>query len=143
MTISEINELPVLMLAYYGDAVIELMARERIIRSGVADVGKANAVSKRYVTLEAQSDAYARIEPLLTDGETAVFRRARNHRSRIPNHGSAAQYHRSTGMEALFGYLWLAGGADRARELMDIAYPEGSGTEEPAPEAKEADIGEA
>ena len=126
---------------------MELMARERIIRSGVADVGRANAASKRYVTLEAQSDAYARIEPLLTESETAVFRRARNHRSRTPNHGSAAQYHRSTGMEALFGYLWLSGGYDRARELMDTAYPEIPGAETPAGppalSAKEADIGEA
>ncbi len=112
-----------MLLAYYGDAVMELLTREKILRSGVGGLAAANRMSRRYITLEAQSDAYARIEDALSEEEKAVFRRGRNHSSRVPGHGSAAQYHRATGLEALFGLLWLKGGEERARELFEAAYP--------------------
>ena len=113
-----------MMLAYYGDAVIELMVREKLLLNGVADTGEANAISHRYVTLESRSDAFFRIEPLLTESEASVYRRGRNHSSRTPKHGSAAQYHRATGMEALFGFLWLSGSFPRAAELFAAAFPD-------------------
>lgn len=151
-TITTINELPVMMLAYYGDAVMELLVREKLLTSGVANIGAANRMSKNYVTLEAQSDAFSRVEDKLTDWEASVYRRARNHSSRTPSHGSAAQYHRSTGFEAVFGALWLAGEEARARELFAAAYPPDNPDppKEPKPPddlepptGKEADIGEA
>lgn len=64
-----------------------------------------------------------RIFPLLTEEEAAVFRRGRNaHTAR-----SGGDYHRATGLEALFGFLYLNGEIDRLRILFSAA----AGTAEP------------
>ena len=63
----------------------------------------------------------------MNDAEAAVYRRGRNvGHTNTPRSASAAEYRRATGMEALFGWLWLGGdeGRARARELFDIAYEE-------------------
>ena len=58
------------------------------------------------------------ILPRLTEEEAAVFRRGRNaHTAR-----SGGDYHRATGLEALFGYLYLRGETDRIRELFEAAF---------------------
>ena len=60
----------------------------------------------------AQSEALARVEPLLTEEEAAVVRRARNARQTPPRHASIAEYHRATALEALMA---------RLKELMEVA----------------------
>ena len=65
--------------------------------------------------------------PQLSEREAAVYRRARNiGHTNTPRSATPAEYRRATGLEALFGWLWLGGDADhaRARELFDIAYGE-------------------
>ena len=118
---SDLSGLP---LAYMGDAVIELLARRRTLQSGVTDPGKLNELSRAYVTAKVQSDAVERLLPILTEEETDVFHRGRNaHGISAPKSASVGQYRRATGMEALFGYLYLSDRQKRAEELFDIAYP--------------------
>ena len=69
----------------------------------------------------AQSEALARVEPLLTEEEAAVVRRARNARQTPPRHASIAEYHRATALEALMGALYLSGDMARLKELMEVA----------------------
>lgn len=110
-------------LAYLGDAVLELMTRQHLLHSGVSHVGKLNAMALSYVRATAQSDAVERLLPHLDEEETAVYKRGRNaHGVAIPKSASASQYRRATGMEALFGYLYLAGREERMRELFLLAY---------------------
>ena len=92
-------------LAYLGDSVIEVLARERLVSAGIPDSARLNLAAAKYVRATVQSDAVERILPLLDEAEAAVYRRA-------------------TGMEALFGWLWLGGeeGKTRARELFCAAY---------------------
>ena len=113
---------PVLSLAYLGDAVYEVLVRERLVRRGV----KSPSVrSLEYVTAGSQSDAAERILPHLTEEEADLFRRGRNdHHSAVPKHAAPVQYRRATGLEALFGFLYLAGEDGRLRELFAIAFPE-------------------
>mgnify|MGYP000007198417 CR=1 FL=1 len=59
-----------------------------------------------------------RILPLLTEDEKAVFKRGRNaHTGGIPKNQSSADYHYATGLESLFGWLYLKGMTGRINEL--------------------------
>lgn len=110
-------------LAYIGDAVWELMVRERLIESPPG-VGHPCNYSLPYVTAAAQSAALARIEEHLTEEELTVYKRARNCvHGNVPKNASAVDYRRATGLEALVGHLWVTGNFSRARELFDIAFP--------------------
>ncbi len=110
-------------LAYLGDAVLELITRRYLLSTGIIDVGKLNQMALSYVRATAQSEAVERLMPHLTEEETAVFKRGRNaHGIAIPKSASASQYRRATGMEALFGYLYLQGREERMAELFRIGY---------------------
>ena len=65
-------------LAYLGDSVLELIARQYLLSTGVTDVGKLNSLALSYVKATAQSDAMENLLPVLTAEEAAVFRRGRN-----------------------------------------------------------------
>ena len=112
-------------LAYLGDCVIELLVRERLVRQGLASSATLNKKALEYVKATAQAQAMKRLLPLLTDEEAGVFRRGRNiGHTNTPKSATVAEYRSATGMEALFGYLHLAGREERARERFDAAYPE-------------------
>ena len=115
---------PVLTLAYMGDAVIEMLAREYVLKnSGAIKPGQLVKASKAFITLEAQSDAIERILPFLTEEESAVFKRGRNAKSHFsPKHGELIQYRRATGFESLMGYLYLQNKNDRIKFLFLKAY---------------------
>ncbi len=109
--------------AYIGDAVIELLVRRDIV-NGEHPSKHPSDEAVKYVSAAAQSDALARIEDVLTEEERDVFRRARNnyHTSNVPKSATALQYRRSTGFEAVFGYLYLKGDTKRIEELFKTAY---------------------
>ncbi|MHB1152837.1 MAG: Mini-ribonuclease 3 [Eubacteriales bacterium] len=117
------NELNGMALAYLGDAVIELMAREAALKSGITDVGRLNAAVSGFVRATAQSAAVGRIEQLLNEEEKAIYKRGRNtHGMSIPKSASVAEYRRSTGFEALFAYLYLEEKRERMADLFNIAF---------------------
>lgn len=110
-------------LAYLGDAVIELLTRQRLVEKGIHGAGNLNKEALHYVTAVAQSGAIEKLLPILTEKETEVYKRGRNqHSASVPKSASAAQYRRATGFEALFGYLWLTGEHERAKYLFSEAY---------------------
>lgn len=119
------DELTAAALAYLGDSVIEILARERLVREGLSSSASLNAAAARYVRATAQSEAAERVLPKLTEREAAAYRRGRNiGHTNTPRSATPAEYRRATGLEALFGWLWLGGeeGASRARELFCAAY---------------------
>ena len=75
-----------------------------------------------FVTAAKQSKAVENMLPLLTETETEIYKRGRNAKSRVPKSASPADYRRSTGMECLFGYLYLSGNNERIKELFDTAF---------------------
>lgn len=111
-----------LSLAFIGDGVYELLAREFLISQGNAPVGRLHSRTVELVSAAAQSAAYERIAPLLTSEESDIFRRGRNAHSahHCPKHTEPAVYRRATGVEALFGWLYLTGQVGRANELFGI-----------------------
>ena len=112
-------------LAYLGDAVIEICVRERLVRAGVSSSAELNRRALDFVRASAQAQAMKNILPLLTEEEDAVFHRGRNiGHTNTPKSATVAEYRAATGMEALFGYLHLAGRQERIAELFGAAYPE-------------------
>lgn len=112
-------------LAYIGDAVWELIVRQRLATSPTG-AGHPGNYALPYVTAAAQSAAFGRIESVLTDEETAVYKRGRNCvHGNVPKSASPVDYRRATGLEALMGHLWLTGNFDRATELFELAFPDG------------------
>lgn len=108
-------------LAFFGDSVIELLVREYIVRHPNGEPSAPRALE--YVTAVRQSEAVERMIPLLTEEENDVFHRGRNGvHGAIPKSASAAEYRRATGMECVFGALWLCGEYARVRELFAAAY---------------------
>lgn len=110
-------------LAYLGDAVIEVLVRERLVNEGYTSSKALNARALDFVRAPAQAAAMARIAPLLNEEETAVFHRGRNigHTS-TPKSATVSEYRAATGMEALFGYLHMMGEQQRIKELFAVAY---------------------
>lgn len=115
------KELSSLSLAFVGDSVYDLLVREYLLSFGNRHVGELNKDKVAMVCCSAQTKALDNIKPLLTEEEEGVFRRGRNVNVRsVPRNSSLKDYHTATGLEALFGYLYLSGRVDRIRELFDI-----------------------
>ena len=120
-----LNELSAAALAYLGDSVLELLTREHLIAAGLSTAAHLNRAAAAFVTAPAQAEAMKRILPVLTEEESAVFRRGRNNvHSNVPKRASVSEYRTATGMEALFAYLYLKGEQPRIRELFAIGYPD-------------------
>lgn len=113
-------------LSYLGDSVIELCVRSYLVESGLVHSGDLNRASLAFVSATAQAEAVKRILPDLSEDELGVYRRAHNrgHIQNVPRSATVGQYRAATGMEALFGYLYLSGALSRIRELFRIGYPE-------------------
>jgi len=111
-------------LSYFGDAVLEILTRRRLLESGTGDAGELNRMAKKYVTAASQSKAYERIKDTLNEEEQLYFKRGRNHQASVPKSASVAEYRRATGMESMFAYLYLTGKHTRMQELFDRAFPE-------------------
>ena len=125
MDTSRLNpaELSTPSLAYLGDCVMELCVRTRLLQRGFSTSRDLNAEALRYVRAGAQADAVERILPLLTEQEAALYRRGRNiGHTNVPKSATMAQYRMATGMEVLFGYLYVTGQQARIDELFLLAY---------------------
>ena len=119
----EINpkQLSPLNLAFIGDGVYEMLVREMLVADANRPVNDLHKESVRFVSAKAQNEAYERIKEELSEEEEAIFKRGRNakvgHNPKSATHG---EYHIATGIEALFGYLYLSGELERLRELFKI-----------------------
>lgn len=108
------------VLAFVGDAVYGLY-----VRTALAEInrpsGELHKLSVKAVNAAAQADAFSLVEPLLDEKEISVFKRGRNfHTSSSPKSATAGQYHTATGLECLFGWLYLSGRTSRADELFGV-----------------------
>ena len=112
-------------LAHLGDGVFELMVRSWLCLHGKATSKGLHRATVRYVAAPAQARAVERILPLLTGEEGDVFRRGRNTSPHsVPQNASRADYQSATGLEALFGWLWLQGRTERLNQLFAVIMEE-------------------
>ena len=118
MSLQEVKSISMLGLAHVGDGVYELLNRSQLCREGHTDVQTLHRLTVARVRAEAQAKAAAHILPLLTEEERSIYRRGRNtHVNSVPHHAQLADYHAATGLEALFGWLYLLGRLERIDAL--------------------------
>ena len=121
----EIRAISSLGLAHLGDGVYELMVRSWLVLHGKARANDLHRATVRYVSAPAQAERFARIQPLLAEEEHDVFRRGRNTAPHsVPKAASRAEYQTATGLEALFGWLYLQGKTERLNELFSAMMEE-------------------
>ena len=117
--------LSALGLAHLGDGVYEVMVRSWLALHGGARVKNLHRATVKYVAAPAQAERFEKIRTILTEEESDVFRRGRNTAPHsIPKTASRAQYQTATGLEALFGWLYLQGKTERLNELFSAMMEE-------------------
>ncbi len=122
---TDVSALSPLTLAFVGDSVFDLLVRSELVCEANRPVDTLHKTATRIVCASAQAGGIRRILPLLTEDEEAVFKRGRNaHTGGIPKNQSSADYHYATGLESLFGWLYLKGMTDRINELLFRAAPQ-------------------
>ena len=125
MTRAEINAMSNLGLAHIGDGVYELMCRSYLCAKGDQTVKNLHRDSVALVKAPTQAKFADKLKPHLTEEELAYFRRGKNaHTHAAPKAATKAEYAKATGMEALFGALYLLGRIDRLNELFSICIEE-------------------
>lgn len=113
-----LNAVPTLNLAFIGDGVYDLLVREYLVQHSSAHVGELNRQKVSMVNCKSQAESIHRIIPLLSEEEADVFKRGRNAKvNSASRHSTLADYHAATGLEALFGWLYLKGRTERINEL--------------------------
>ena len=109
MSPREINQISVLGLAHCGDAVFELLVRSFLCTAGKEAIGNLHRATVERVCAPAQARRADRMLPLLSEQELTYYKRGRN--------AHVHQYAKATGLECLFGALYLAGRVERLNEL--------------------------
>ena len=114
----DINAISTLGLAHCGDAVYELLVRSWLCSTGRAVAANLHRLTVSYVCAPAQAQTVERMLPLLSEDELAYYKRGRNaHVHLIPKNATHEQYAKATGLECLFGALYLMGKTERINEL--------------------------
>lgn len=110
-----------LTLAFVGDGVYDLLVRGYLVRLANRPVGELNKIKVAMVNCKSQAQFASKLMPSLTEKEVAVYKRGRNAAPKsTAKNGTVAEYHSATGLECLFGYLYLNGKKERIDELFKL-----------------------
>ncbi len=108
-------------LAFVGDAVYSLLVRRELVTGEPMRISELHPASVKIVRAEAQAAAAELIAPELTEEENAIYTKGRNMKhGSYPKHSSHGDYARATGLECLFGWLYLCGRQERIDELYAV-----------------------
>ena len=119
---NNIGTMNILALAYLGDAIYEVYIRTFLLQKGIQKVNELQRQAKQFVSAKGQARILKELldQQLLTEQEIDVVKRARNHKShKSPKNTDIVTYKQSTGLEALFGYLFLTHQTERINKLMN------------------------
>jgi len=120
-TEEQIQAMSVLGLAHIGDAVFELLVRSWLCANGKTTSKGLHKETVKYVSAPAQARSMEKILEKLSQTEHTAYKRGRNAKvNSVPKNADISDYHAATGLETLFGYLYLKGEKDRINELFGI-----------------------
>ena len=121
LTKLEIDAFSNLGLAHIGDGVYELLCRSYLCAGGKHTVGNLHRETVQLVKATTQARLVEKILPHLQEQELAYYRRGKNaHVHAVPKGATPAEYAKATGLEALFGALYLAGSTERINALFHV-----------------------
>ena len=125
MTKAEIDAISNLGLAHMGDCVYEMLVRAYLCAQGNKTVAQLHKQTITMVKATYQAEFVDKMLPLLREDEMTHYRRGKNsHVHAVPKSATPAQYAKATGLEALFGYLFLSGKKERANEIFNLVMKE-------------------
>ena len=125
MTKAEVDAISNLGLAHMGDCVFEILCRSWLCAKGGKTVDKLHRETIHMVKATSQAKFVEKLPPLLDEEELAYYRRGKNsHVHAVPKSCTPAEYAKATGLEALFGALYLAGKTDRINQLFQSVMDE-------------------
>ncbi len=115
---NQIDAISNLGLAHIGDGVFELLCRSWLCGHGGLTVGRLHSETIKLVKATAQAKFADAMRPHLNEEELALYRRGKNsHVHAVPKSCTPAEYAKATGVEAMFGGLYLAGKTERINEI--------------------------
>ena len=118
---ARVDQVTNLGLAHVGDGVYELLVRSWVCQKGDKTVRRLHQDTVELVRAPKQAELVQKILPLLTEEEQGYFRRGKNsHTHAAPKAASAREYAMATGLETLFGALYLMGRRERLSELFHV-----------------------
>ena len=121
----QLLEMSTLGLAHIGDGVFDLLCRAYLCSHGDHTVLKLHKDTVNMVKATTQAKYAAKLKPFLTEEEFGYYRRGKNsHTHAAPKSATPQEYAMATGLEALFGALYLLGRTDRINELFHIIMNE-------------------
>ena len=124
----EIKAISNLGLAHMGDCVFEILCRGYLCARGGKNVGNLHRDTINMVKASSQAKFMDKLLSHLTEEELSFYRRGKNsHVHAVPKSCTPAEYAKATGLEALFGALYLAGKTDRINELFKLVMEETDG----------------
>ena len=116
------KQLSPLSLAFIGDTVFDLFVREMLLCDANRPVKKLHNCAAKLVNAKAQAKIAEALADKFTEQEAGVFKRGRKaHTNHIAKNASNRDYHYATGLEAVFGFVYLNGDTERLRELFRLA----------------------
>ena len=121
LTKTQAAQINAVTLAFLGDAVFTLFVRERLVRSNTGKAADLQRAAAKVVSAKGQSVFLDKVLALFTEEENEVFHRGRNAKKATKSkNASAGEYARSTGFEAVLGYLYLTGEDERIARLLSL-----------------------
>ena len=124
-TPAEVNAISNLGQAHMGDCVFEILCRGYLCSRGDKTVDKLHRDTINMVKATSQAKFVDKLLPLLTEEELSYYRRGKNsHVHAVPKSATPQEYAKATGLESLFGALYLMGRTDRLNELFQIVMEE-------------------
>lgn len=111
-----------LTLAFLGDSVYEIRVRMALVSTANMPVRRLHSEKIRYVCAAFQARAAEFLQDAFTESELAVYRRGKNAGGTPSKNADPADYRRATGLEAVFGYLYLTGDAERIETLFRMIW---------------------
>lgn len=111
--------IPALLLAYVGDSIFDLAVRTMLIKKGSKQVNKINNEVTGFVSAAAQAKMADSLKKTFTNEEAVIYQRGRNAKPKTKaKNASQSEYHKATGLEAVFGFLYLKGERERLLDLI-------------------------
>ena len=121
----DVDAISNLGLAHIGDSVFEVLCRSYLCARGGKNVGNLHRETVALVKATSQAKFAEKLLPVLSEEELAYYRRGKNsHVHAVPKGATPAEYAKATGLEALFGALYLAGQTERLNELFHFIMEE-------------------
>ncbi|WP_343012029.1 Mini-ribonuclease 3 [Gemella morbillorum] len=116
------EQMQALALAYIGDSIYDIMSREYVMKNHLGKINDLHRTVSTLVSARAQASFMKNIleNNILTDIEESIYIRGKNQKNNSKaKNASIMEYKLATGLEAVFGYLYLEKNFERLEEMFN------------------------